>query len=318
MNITVILCTYNRCQTLARTLDSVATSTLPNSVEWEVLVVDNNSSDQTHEVVDDFCRRYPGRFRYLFERRQGKSYALNTGIREARGEVLAFTDDDVTVEPEWLQHLTAALGRAAQWAGAGGRILPAQTFVQPRWMSLEEPYSLGGALCGLFDFGDDPRKLDRAPYGANMAFRKDMFEKYGGFRTDLGPPPGGEMQGEDGEFGLRLMAAGERLRYEPWAIVHHPVSMDRLKKEYFLAWWFRYGRAQIRMKGKRPPVWGIPRHYLSIPNMIGIHLPKRIARWMRTFNPRRRFFWKCYVWVMVGQIVETYRIARDVTRQERI
>src|SRR5690349_7477494 len=99
---------------------------LSESVEWEVLVVDNNSSDQTREVVDEFCRRYPGRFRYLFESRPGKSCALNAGVREARGAVVAFMDDDVTVEPTWLQELTAALHNG-QWAGAGGRILPQRT-----------------------------------------------------------------------------------------------------------------------------------------------------------------------------------------------
>src|ERR1019366_3158512 len=109
MKTTVIVCTYNRCQVLAKTLESVAASKVPDSVEWEVLIVDNNSSDQTREVVEDFCRRYPGRFRYLFERRQGLSSARNAGIRESQSEILAFTDDDATVEPDWLWNLTSAL-----------------------------------------------------------------------------------------------------------------------------------------------------------------------------------------------------------------
>jgi glycosyltransferase involved in cell wall biosynthesis len=124
MKITVILCTYNRCQNLAKALNSVAASRLPRSVEWEVLVIDNNSSDQTREVVEDFCRLHPRRSRCLFEPQQGKSHALNAGIREARGDVLAFMDDDVTVEPTWLQNLTTSL-QDDEWAGAGGRPLPA-------------------------------------------------------------------------------------------------------------------------------------------------------------------------------------------------
>ncbi len=107
MNITVILCTYNRAETLSKALQSVAFSELPKSLEWEVLVVDNNSRDQTHDVVEGFCRQYPGRFRYLFEPQQGKSHALNSGIREARGDVLAFMDDDVTVEPAWWQNASS-------------------------------------------------------------------------------------------------------------------------------------------------------------------------------------------------------------------
>jgi glycosyltransferase involved in cell wall biosynthesis len=91
VDVTVILCTYNRCQSLARALESVAAQILSESVEWEVLVVDNNSSDQTGEVVQDFSGRYPGRFRYLFESKQGLSHARNAGIRAARGEIVLYT-----------------------------------------------------------------------------------------------------------------------------------------------------------------------------------------------------------------------------------
>ena len=98
MKVTVILCTYNRCQILMKALESVAVSVMPESVEWEVLVVDNNSNDQTREVAQQICRKHPAHFRYLFEPRQGKSYALNSGIRVGRGDVLAFMDDDVMVD----------------------------------------------------------------------------------------------------------------------------------------------------------------------------------------------------------------------------
>src|SRR5579863_1127417 len=185
MHITVILCTYNRCQSLARALDSVAVSVVPEAIEWEVLVVDNNSNDQTETVVKDFSHRFPGRFRYLFERQQGKSYALNSGVGEARGDILAFVDDDVTVEPEWLQNLTSAL-LDSQLSGCGGRILPQRGFVPPNWLALDGPYNLVGALCAYFDLGDVSRELKEPPFGANMAFRKEMFARYGDFRTDLG------------------------------------------------------------------------------------------------------------------------------------
>lgn len=127
MRISVILCTYNRAQSLVNALESVATQTLPESVEWEVLVVDNNSRDQTRDVVEDFCRRHTPRFRYVFEPNQGLCYARNSGVREARGDVLAFVDDDVTVEPGWLDNLTAPL-RNGEWAGSGGMTLPPEIF----------------------------------------------------------------------------------------------------------------------------------------------------------------------------------------------
>src|ERR1700734_3508684 len=142
MKITIILCTYNRCASLAKALESTAAMTLPGSAEWEVLVVDNNSTDQTREVVEGFHSRYPRHFRYLFEPQQGKSYALNAGVREARGDILAFTDDDVTVEPTWLQNLTAPL-KTGECVGTSGRTLPEQSFSPPRWLGGEGRYPLG-------------------------------------------------------------------------------------------------------------------------------------------------------------------------------
>lgn len=314
MKITVILCTLNRCQSLAKTLEGVAASRLPESVEWEVLVVDNNSTDRTAEVVEDFCRRYPGRFRYVFEPKPGKSFALNTGIRQAQGDVLAFLDDDVTVDPRWLGNLTAPL-KEGEWAGTGGRTLLAEPFEPPPWLALGKPYHMGGVLAAMCDLGDQACEIEpsRAPYGVNMAFKKAMFEKYGLFRTDLGPSPNRRVPrpNEDTEFGRRLMAKGERLRYEPSAIVYHPVPKERVRKDYFLTWWFDYGRALIREKGESPPVWRIPRHYFSIPKMIGVCLLPRALKWLWTFDPMERFANKCWTWIMAGEIVETYRLARD-------
>jgi glycosyltransferase involved in cell wall biosynthesis len=302
---------------LAKALDSVAASALPESVAWEVLVVDNNSSDQTREVVEDFGRRYPGRFRYLFEPVQGKSHALNAGIRAARGEILAFIDDDVTVEPTWLQNLTAPLGDN-EWAGTGGRILPEHAFSPPNWLALDGPYSMVSILYAHFDLGDKPCELECAPYGTNMAFQKRMFEKHGGFRTDLGPSLNGEVPrpGEDTEFGRRLMAAREHLRYEPSAVVYHEVPENRIKKEYFLRWWFDYGRARAREAGRGRDVWGIPRHILSIPKLVGITVAIRTLQGLWTLNPQRRFFRKCMVWMAAGWIVEMPRVARNVKRQK--
>jgi len=307
MNITVILCTFNRATSLSKALQSVAFSELPASVEWEVLVVDNNSSDRTREVIEEYCRRFPGRFRYLFEPHQGLSHARNAGIREARGDVLAFIDDDVTVEAKCLHNLTAGM-HDDKWAGAGGRILAEENFSPPRWLAMEGPYNMGGALFAHFDFGDKPRDLDFPPHGTNMAYRKEMFEKYGGFRTDLGRCGGNTMSNEDTEFGRRLIGAGERLRYEPSAIVHHPILEDRLKRDYFLAWYFDWGRATMREIGRRPDIWGIPRHYLSVLR-YGIHLiPARMVSWAFTFNPQVRFYQKCMVWKAAGEIVEIYRL----------
>jgi len=303
MTITVILCTYNRCRVLATALSSLAASMLPQSVEWEVLVVDNNSRDQTRAVVEDFCRRYPGRFRYMFEPRQGKSYALNTGIRDARGEVLAFVDDDVTVEPTWLQNLTVALHKGG-WAGAGGRVLPMRRFVPPAWLALEGPRSLAGALYAYCDPGDVPGELKRPPYGANMAFRREMFDRYGDFRTDLGPFPDSKIGFEDTEFGRRLLASGERLCYVPSATVYHEINEKRVRKDHFLAWWFDLGRGSVRQTEKSLSATEI----LKVLTRVLLTTP----RWLLTLDPQRRFYSKCRIWYEAGKVVESYRQSRQV------
>jgi len=308
MMITVILCTYNRCQSLPKALESVAASIMPNDVDWEVLVVDNNSKDQTRKVVEEILRKYPGRIRYLFEGRQGLSHSRNSGVQNAKGEIVAFTDDDVTVESDWLQNLTADLHDGKR-AGAGGRIRIAQDVPTPSWILLEGPYSLAGQLAAVFDKGQEPHELVLPPFGACMAFRKEMFEKYGGFRTDLGRC-GKELVGsEDTEFGERLIAAGEHLWYAPSAVVNHSVHQDRLTKEYFQAWFFSCGQAEIRQRGWHPGKWGIPRYFFSL-GMLG----SSTLKWVRTFNPQKRFFLKCGVWRAAGKVAENFRLSRERRR----
>ena len=318
MDITVVLCTFNRCLSLPQALDSIAAQLLPESVKWEVLVVDNNSSDQTRRVTEDYSRKYPNLFRYVFEPQQGLSRARNAGIRAARGEIIAFLDDDVVAEPTWLQNLTASL-HDGKWAGAGGRILPPVEFNPPYWLTLGGEMDLGGTLA-LFDLGGEGGELKRAPYGTNMAFRKRMFEKYGTFRIDLGRCGNNLLSGEETEFGNRLMRAGEHLRYEPSSVIHHPVPKDRLSKKYFRAWWFDFGRTRIIERAARPSVLGIPRECISILNLAWYFLPVRILEWLVTSKPQARFYRKCQVWLTFGEIVQNYRTAflsRSVVRQIR-
>ncbi len=307
MNVTVVLCTCNRSSSLSKALDSVAAQVLSDSFSWEVIVVDNNSTDQTREVVEGYCRRDPTRFRYVFESRQGLSRARNAGICAARGEVIAFIDDDVIAEPNWLRDLTASL-HDGRWAGAGGRIVPPQDFTPPGWLTVGGETDLLGALLPLFDLGDEPCEMRRPPYGANMAFRKEMFDKHGMFRTDLGRCGNKMLMGEDIEFGSRLMSAGERLRYEPLAVVEHPVPKERLSKKWFRAWWFGFGCTRILEREARPPILGIPRSFFTLANQALRFLPVRILRWAFTFNVPRRFYNYCQVWMTFGEVTQTYRL----------
>lgn len=309
MKVSVILCTYDRCHSLATALESVAVSQMPDSFSWEVLVVDNNSKDKTRDVVEEFGQRYPGQFRYLFEPQQGKSYALNAGIREARGQILAFMDDDVVVDAKWLQNLTSVF-QNEEWAGAGGRILPERAFTPPAWLSLDGKYAL--APLAIFELGPQPAELVEAPFGTNMAFRKEVFEKVGGFRTDLGPRPGSETRSEDMEFGYRVLGAGQRLWYEPSAIVYHSIPAHRLQKEYFLAWWHAKAQADIRALGvpqrTKLQIAGVPLYFFR-------RLANWTVQWITAIRPARRFSCKLKVWTILGNIAECHRLSTRAKHQ---
>ena len=312
-SVTVILCTYNRCDRLAKALASAAVQTMPADAAWEVLVVDNNSRDETREVVERFRLQYPGRFRYLFEPTPGKSHALNSGIQQARGDLLAFLDDDAIAAPDWLASLTRSL-QLGKANGAGGRILPDRAIDPPPWLSLASPYAKGPLV--TFDCGAEPGVLNTSPFGTNMAFTKEMFQIYGGFRTELGAQPGSDNRqrqgrphaGEDSEFGERLLHAGERLWYEPSAIVYHEVRQDRLRREYFEHWWFDKGRADAYIAGDAGPrtlkICGVPLRLLRRFGMWSL-------RWWFALDEAQRFENKLATCNLSGQIVERYRQSRQ-------
>lgn len=308
--VSVVVCTCNRADHLAKTLASLSAQSLPDKVEWEVLVLDNNSKDRTREVTEEFCRRFPERFRYIFEGTPGKSYAMNRGIQEARGDVIAFTDDDVTLEADWLWNLTTDLHHG-QWAGAGGRTLPERGFVPPRWLPLERKYAL--APLAIFDKGNSVRELTEAPYGNNMAYRKAVIQKYGGIRTDLGPCSGSRrpQKSEDSEFGNRLLLAGEKFVYRPDAVVYHCVPPERVQKRYFLQWWFDKARSDVDAFGARTPGWSM----LGVPMRFFPRLVVWTMRWMLAVDPARRFDCKLTVWTVTGQILESFRMRGERTKE---
>jgi glucosyl-dolichyl phosphate glucuronosyltransferase len=308
MQVTVILCTFNRCESLANALKSVAGSRMPESTAWEVIVVDNNSSDDTPRVVKEFQRRFPQRFRYIFEAKPGKSNALNRGIRETDARVLAFMDDDVQVDPDWLQLLTGVF-RDERYVGAGGRILPERGFVPPGWLASLERYSL--APLAMFDLGCDPGELKEAPFGTNMAFRREVFARYGDFRRDLGPQPGSEIRSEDTEFGMRVLRAGERLWYEPSAVVYHAVPRHRVTQTYFLKWWYGKGRGDVRESGSE-----MDGHFSlsGVPVVLVRRLAVWTARWAFALAPARRFDCKTKMWWLAGKIREHFAQSRTAAQ----
>ena len=303
MHISVVLCTYNRCQSLVKSLGSLAASTVPDGMEWEVVVVDNNSSDQTRAIADYFCLQNP-HFVYLFEPQQGLSYARNAGIRKARGEIIAFTDDDDIVEPDWVWRMNSVL-QSGKCIGAGGRIIAVWPKPLPRWLCTDDPDTMGAF--GELNLSAEPGPLARPPYGGNMAFRREAFAKYGGFRVDLGRS-GTNLQGrEDVEFANRLLAAGERLWYEPRAIVRAAVPASRMEAGYVMRWWYWYGRSEVAELG--PPA--ATRSVQGVPLYLFHRLVRWSLQWMISLKPATRFSCRRKVWYITGTIVACYQGRRS-------
>jgi glucosyl-dolichyl phosphate glucuronosyltransferase len=303
MKASVIICTFNRAESLSRTLESLLCMAVSPELEWEVLIVDNNSTDSTKSVSDLFQQEFPGRFRYIFEGRQGKSFALNTAIDAAKGEILAFTDDDVTMDAQWLAQIISTMENC-DCLGVGGRILPVWNVSKPDWLQMEGPHRLMPAVVS-FDLGNEMCQIHAGAFGANMAFRRNVFETYGRFRADLGPTIGSEMRGEDTEFCRRLIKAKERLIYAPHAIVFHPVEKRRIEKAYFQAWYFGRGRASIRESGV--PASAI--RYFGVPRYLIASLSRKLLRWTFCFQPKQRFYHKLQVYETLGQIVEARKLS---------
>lgn len=231
MEISVIICTYNRCESLRRTLTSLCDVLVPEKLQWELLVMDNNSRDLTPQVCAEFVGKIP--IRYIHEPRQGKSYALNHGIDEARGELLLFTDDDVDFDPHWLAIYAEAARRNPTFEYFGGRVIPRWEQPPPRWVE-ENSQTLLRAMVVHWDLGETERtllntNLNEGFIGANMGVRAALFATAGKFQHNLGTTERGS---EDGEFNDRLRRGGWGGVYLPRALIYHRNPPNRMTERY--------------------------------------------------------------------------------------
>jgi glycosyltransferase involved in cell wall biosynthesis len=255
--LSTIICTYNRCSVLEQTLASCQKLRIPDGLTWELLVIDNNSKDQTREVVERFHGSLP--ICYLFEPRQGKTCALNLALREAKGELLLFTDDDVLLDPGWVESFLDASRVHPEAGWFGGRIIPWWLGGRPAWLRDECLPALSGFF-GLYDLGSQRRPYARGddlPVGASMAVRRSTFERIGTYREDLGPR--GERKGthDDTDLTQRARAAGIDGVYVPEAVCGHLVPEDRLSLRWFLRYGIGKGENQLRAEGQPGSVWRI-------------------------------------------------------------
>lgn len=234
----IIVCTYNRAESLRDTIRALRALAPPTSGAWEVIIVDNNSKDHTRQVVESAQRDWPN-LRYEFEPEQGLSHARNHGIASASGDVLLFTDDDVLPEPDWLIKVIAGLTQH-QADACGGYIAPIWEVQPPAWLT-ERFY---GFLAVRTDRTDDYPIISpsQAPFGANMAVKRAVFDRVGLFDTSRGRKGKVLASGEDGELFERILSAGFKAVFLGGARVHHKVEAFRVTKRYLRRWRYQTSR----------------------------------------------------------------------------
>lgn len=236
MRISIVICTWNRSSSLAMSLDSLAQVRTPVGTSVETLVLDNNSNDDTRQVVEQRQTGWPfGTLHYVFEGRQGKQFALNTGIGQSSGELLVFTDDDIAFPGDWLEvAVDVFCDRNVELAG-GRTLIQWQPEGPPLWYQDDMLAILAGVDLGPERL--DPAPANYAPGGSNMFARRGLFNRMGLFDEKL-------YRHMDHEFGLRCQARGARVVYEPRLTVHAPVDPAVLTKRYFRRWSFKAGFAR--------------------------------------------------------------------------
>jgi len=270
-SVSVIICTYNRASKLRKTLQGFGQMAVPSGLQWELLIIDNNSTDDTKPVCAEFTSRLP--IRYIFEPRQGKSYALNLGVNNSQGDLLIFTDDDVMVEPQFITNYLDATQRHPGATFFGGKVLPSWEAPPPRWvienlgrLHINVHVDRGDRECSITDL----MKPGEMPFlvGANLAIRKTAFEHGLAFSHEIGPMGAdiyvsGNLRGEEIEVEKKLLRAGHIGIYLPTAIVHHAHPMYRQTEKYLRLWYSGAGATAVRLSPTLPEgnYWfGVPRY----------------------------------------------------------
>lgn len=239
-DVSVVISTCNRAPSLAFTLDSLRDQFVHDDLDYEILVVDNNSTDDTRLVVEQLIAGGYPRLRYLFEARPGVSFGRNAGIAAARAPIVAFTDDDNDVGRMWIATIKASLDAHPDVDVLGGPILPRWPSVPPAWLDRRHWSPLA-----IVDYGTQPfRSTASRPVcflTANMAVRSRVFERIGGFSPDF-------PRGQDHEFLLRFWCSGGHALYVPSLVASASVQPERLTRRYHRRWHRRHGAIAAAMR----------------------------------------------------------------------
>lgn len=237
IRISATICTHNRSSYLGKAIRSLVDQTLPSD-QYEVIVVDNASTDDTRAVFDSFAGNH--NLRYILEPVLGLSQARNTGWQNARGEYVAYLDDDAIACPEWLERIVKAFETV--WptpAAVGGKVVPIWGSQRPGWLPKEAEPSLS-----IIDWADRPVFLTEDYQflgGGNIAYARTTLQTVNGFSSELGRKGGRLVSGEETLIERRLRRQGLPFYYDPLISIEHHIHVERLTTSWLCRRYFWTG-----------------------------------------------------------------------------
>jgi glycosyltransferase involved in cell wall biosynthesis len=306
LDVSVVISTYNRADVLPHALHSLLRQA-PPGLRYDIVVVDNNSTDSTRAVVEGFIGRDGSNLRYVFEPRQGLAHGRNTGVLASRAPIIAFTDDDVTVAPDWIATIKRTLDEHPEADCVGGPVLSRGNQTMPRWLTREHWSPLA-----LLDYGNSPFYVTSSRrlclIGANTAFRRSVFDRIGLFAPRVQSVKR-EVGTEDHEFLLRLWRLGRRGLYVPPLVVTSDVARNRLTKGYHRPWHRRHGRLSALMndEGLEETHFG---RLFGVPAWIYREILEGAVRCLGGLfsgNPDRAFLHEVRFWFSLGFVEARWR-----------
>lgn len=227
--VSVIVATYNRCDFLEDCIKSYNDQDCDKSL-FEVLIINNNSTDATESVSKALIEKYPEvDVRYMVETDQGLSYGRNRGIKEAKYGLIHFFDDDAVATPNYISTIIDTFERYPKAKAAGGKILLNYFEGRPNWASVYME-----SIFGLFDIGDIEMEFPRKNYprGSNMTMKRELFEAVGDFDVSLGRKGKIMLGGEEKEIFQRVYESGASVIYNPLTVCYHAVPEPRTRFEF--------------------------------------------------------------------------------------
>lgn len=291
--ISIVVCTYNRAAMLADTLASWRKVRGRDGCRF--IVVDNASTDDTRSVVERFNQTAGGDdpIRYVYEGQSGLSFARNRGIEESDTDIVAFVDDDVFFHEGWLEGMSSAFAGRPDVHCVGGMSIPHFEGQEPAWLS-ERILKFYGST----QSGDEvrPMQFPEHPFGVNMAFRREVFSRVGGFRTDLGRKKHSLLSDEEKEFFYRVAEAGLQVLYTPHAQLYHRVTPERLDPSWLLrrAYWQGVSNVvfdrHVRQHPRGRILKNIYRNLRALLLGSGKRTPASVARYYRRWDLTTRMF----------------------------